>query len=305
MRATLISPSRCLEENRPQADFTGDCLVDFKDYAELAYNWLESGLNIYQIQQPYREPIFWYEFENNVVDTAGHAHGDVQDSLQYESGVFGQAIKFDGTQAVNVYPVSHIFSSIEDGITIAFWQKGNDSTHKRDTMFCSEYIYNSLDPEISITLGCWDREGIYNFDYGSSLSLDRRLTGKHKYKAEWANQWNHWAFTKDLRTGLMQVFLNGKLINSRTSSITYLPVIDSFTIGSGWYGGYDGLMDDLRIYDYALSQPEIAYIATNGTGIFDLTLFSPADLDHDNIIDYKDLAALVDSWLENRIFPEE
>ena len=89
----------------------------------------------------------------------------------------------------------------------------------------------------------------------------------------------------------MQVYLNGVLLNSRT-----------FTIGTGWYGGYNGLMDDLRIYDYALSQPEIAYIATNGTGIFNLNLMTPADLNPDNIIDYKDLIILADSWLENHLF---
>jgi hypothetical protein len=300
-----LYPSRCLEENRPKGDINGDCIVDFADYAELAYDWLESGYNMYQVKEPNDDPIFWYEFEDNVVDTIGNAHGDVQDSRQYETGVFGKAIKFNGRQEVNVFPVSHIFSQIEKGLTIAFWQKGNDSTHKRDTMFCSEYVYNSLDPAISINLGCWDGSGIYNFDCGSSLTLDKRITGIHRYKKEWSGQWNHWAFTKDLRTGVMQVFLNGRLINSRTSTSTYLPLIDSFSIGSGWYGGYDGLMDDLRIYDYALSQPEIAFIATNGTGIFDMKLFSNADLDKDNNIDYNDLALLVDNWLENHIFPEE
>lgn len=300
-----LYPARCIEDDRPQGDLNGDCIVDFDDYTELAYNWLESGYNIYQVQEPNADPVFWYEFENNVVDTIGNAHGDVQESRQYDTGVVGKAIKFNGNQAVNVFPVSHIFSQIEKGLTIAFWQKGNDSTHKRDTMFCSEYIYNSLDPAISINLGCWDGSGIYNFDCGSSLSLDKRLTGKHRYKKEWEGQWNHWAFTKDLRTGVMQVFLNGRLINNQASTSTYLPVINSFSIGSGWYGGYDGLMDDLRIYDYALSQPEVAYIATNGTGIFDLKLFSNADLDNDNIIDYNDLALLAESWLESRVFPGE
>ena len=54
--------------------------------------------------------------------------------------------------------------------------------------------------------------------------------------------------------------------------------ITSFEIGYGWYGGYDGLIDDFRIYDYALSKLEIAYIATNGTGIFDKSWTAPADL---------------------------
>ncbi|MFC1605099.1 hypothetical protein ACFL5F_08745, partial [Planctomycetota bacterium] len=74
-------------------------------------------------------------------------------------------------------------------------------------------------------------------------------------------------------------------------------------IGNGWYGGYDGLIDDFRIYDYALTQPEIAYIATDGTGIFDQTLLTPADLNGDNKIDFADFALLADHWLENQIWP--
>ncbi|MEK0338398.1 MAG: hypothetical protein QQN41_13290, partial [Nitrosopumilus sp.] len=61
--------------------------------------------------------------------------------------------------------------------------------------------------------------------------------------------------------------------------------------------------DDFRIYDYALSRPEIVYAATNGTGIFDLPLLLPTDLNSDNRIDFKDFAILADNWLENQLWP--
>ncbi len=297
--------SRCLAENRPEADFNGDCIVDFQDFTELAYNWLDSGHNIYQVKKPDSDPIFWYKFDNDTVDTIGNAHGDVQGTLTYAPGIFGKAIKFDGgTDWVRVAPVAYVMSQVTKGLTISFWQKGEDSpVDRRATLFCSEYEYNVSDPAISINLGCWNGTGIYNWDCGTHLPFDRRLTGKHRYKKEWSNQWNHWAFTKDLSTGLMQIYLNGVLIKSRTDSSKTMSLIDSFTIGTGWYGGYNGLMDDLRIYDYALSQPEIAYIATNETGIFDLSLMTPSDLNPDNVIDYRDLLIFADNWLENHSFP--
>jgi hypothetical protein len=101
----------------------------------------------------------------------------------------------------------------------------------------------------------------------------------------------------------MQIFLNGVLYDSRTGANSVIAGITSFEIGSGWYGGYDGLIDDFRIYDYALSQPEIAHAATNGTGIFDLPLLSPADLNNDNRIDFKDFAILANNWLDNQLWP--
>ena len=101
----------------------------------------------------------------------------------------------------------------------------------------------------------------------------------------------------------MQVYLNGVLLNSRSNSSTNVSSFDSFYIGSGWYGDYDGLMDDLRIYDYALSQPEIAYVATNGSGILDVPLMTPADLHPDNIIDFNDFIIFADHWLEDLLYP--
>jgi hypothetical protein len=101
----------------------------------------------------------------------------------------------------------------------------------------------------------------------------------------------------------MQIFLNGVLYDSRTDANSPISPVTSFMIGSGWYGGYDGLIDDFRIYDYALSQPEVAYIATNGTGIFDQPLMSPADLSADGRINLKDFAILADSWLNERLWP--
>ena len=301
-----LYPSRCLPGNEQEADLNGDCIVDFKDFSELAYNWLDSGYRIYQVQEPNKAPIFWYKFENNLVDTSGNANGDFSSSpLSFVPGVYGQAINFNTpNSSVVVHSVSNIISQIQKGITIAFWQKGDDSSNRRDTLFCSEYEYNKHDPAISINLGCWDDQGIYNWDCGTELPYDRRLSGKHRYKKEWENQWNHWAFTKDLKTGEMQVFLNGELINSRDDSSKIISVFDSFTIGSGWYGDYDGLMDDLRVYDYPLSQPEIAYVATNGTGILDLPLMTPADLNPDNKIDFNDLIILASHWLENALFPD-
>jgi hypothetical protein len=102
----------------------------------------------------------------------------------------------------------------------------------------------------------------------------------------------------------MRIFLNGGLYDSRTGANSPISGITSFEIGSGWYGGYDGLIDDFRIYNYALSQSEIAHAATNGTGIFDLPLMIPADLNVDNQVNFTDFALLADNWLENGLWPK-
>jgi hypothetical protein len=298
-----LYPPRCLQENRPDADFNGDCAVDFQDLQVLAYNWLDKGYNIYPAAAP-KASVAWYKFDGSADDSAGAAHGQIHGSPAYVEGVYGRAISFDGYKdSVKITNAPFLFVRIKTAITIAFWQYGTDSIHHTDTLFCSDYAYNVYNPTIAINVGTWKSPGKYNWDCGSPWSFDSRLTGRHKYKTEWSGRWNHWAFTKDAVTGKMQIFLNGLLYDSRTGSTSPILNITSFEIGSGWYGGYDGLIDDFRIYDYALSQAEIVYAATNGTGIFDLPLLLPADLNSDNRIDFKDFALLADNWLENHLWP--
>jgi len=195
--------TRCLEENKPDADFNGDCTVDFHDLKELAYNWLEKGHNIYPVEAP-DAPIAWYKFDGNANDSAGSAHGQIYGHPTYVEGVHDQAI------------------------TIAFWQYGNDSIHHTDTLCCSDYDYDVYDPTIAINLGCWKSPGKYNWDCGSPWSFDSRLSGKHKYKNEWSNRWNHWAFTKETIAGKMQIFLNGVLYDSRIGANAPMLGITSF-----------------------------------------------------------------------------
>ena len=298
-----LYPSRCLQENRPDADFDGDCDVDFQDLQDLANTWLDKGHNIYPVAPP-KAPVAWYKFDGNADDSAGSAHGQIHGSPTYVEGVYGRAISFDGYKdSVEITDAPFLFARIRTAITIAFWQYGTDSIHHTDTLCCSDYVYNIYDPTIAINLGTWKSPGKYNWDCGSPWSFDSRLSGNHQYKNEWSGRWNHWAFTKDAGTGKMQIFLNGLLYDSRTGANSIISGITSFEIGSGWYGGYDGLIDDFRIYDYALSEAEIAYAATNGTGIFDLPLLLPADLNSDNRIDFKDFALLADNWLENHLWP--
>jgi len=298
-----LHPVRCLPENRPHADLNCDCTVNFEDLKEMTAGWLESGYNVYPVVAP-KPPLAWYKFDGDTRDSVGSSHGIPHGSPLFTMGVFGQAITFDGfDDSVSIDGAYELFSKVNKKITIAFWQYGKDSPHHTDTLCCSNYTYGVRNPTIAINLGCWRQPGRYNWDCGYPWSFDSRLSGFHRSKAEWTGRWNHWAFTKDAVAGTMQIFLNGVPYDSRSGADSPIAGITSFEIGSGWYGRYDGLIDDFRIYDYALSQAEVAYIATNGTGIFDLPLLSPADLYTDDRIEFHDFALLANEWLDNQLWP--
>jgi hypothetical protein len=308
----LLRPALCLgtqdfaslqAEAGPRADLTADCAVDYRDLRRLAKDWLYNSTRVFAVAAP-NEPILWYGFDGDAKDYAGTADGQILGRCNFVTGVYGQAIHFASQgDGVTVPNAESVFGRVREAITITLWQRGDDSTHLNDTLCCSNYVYGQSNPSIAIHLGCWRNPGRYRWDCGTPWSFENRLAGRHRAKDEWAGRWNHWAFTKDIRKGRMEIYLNGEPYDSLTGTDTPIANITSFEIGSGWYGRYDGAIDDFRIYDYALSSAEIAHVATRGTGIFPQRPDSPADLNVDGTVNLRDFALLATQWLESGLWP--
>ena len=304
-----LLPSLCLDERRPSADLTFDCAVGYADVKQMALQWLSEPARTIPVVAP-EEPVLWYRFDGTAHDSAGSAHGQVQGRPTYADGVHGQAISFlNQGDAVEVPDAVRLFEGIREAVTIAFWQYGEDSSHLNDTLCCSNYTYGVSNPSIAIHLGCWRSPGQYRWDCGTPWSFESRLAGHHRAKSEWAGRWNHWAFTKDTRVGpngregVMRIYRNGTLYDSRSGPDAPIEDITSFVIGSGWYGRYDGLIDDFQIYDYALSEAEVAYLVSDGTGQLESLTASPADLDGNDRVDLRDFGILAEQWLDDQLWP--
>jgi len=69
----------------------------------------------------------------------------------------------------------------------------------------------------------------------------------------------------------------------------------------------EGMIDDVRIYNYGLSAEEIAYLASDGTGIFSVqavaNLYNAEDLGK-RAVNLRDYAKLAKGWLEKKLWPE-
>jgi hypothetical protein len=306
-----LHPALCLDSLRPTADTNGDCRVDYGDVTRMASQWLASRTNTYAVAMP-KAPILWYKFDGDTSDSAGDTPGQIEGRTGYVMGKHRQAVAFrNAGDAVQIPAerVADLFSRTREAITIAFWQVGNDSRHLNDTICCSNYEYGKSGPSISINLGCWRNPGQYRWDCGTPWSLASRVAGHHRDKLEWTGRWNHWVFTKDIRVGSpdakgrMEIYLNGVLYDRRWGTDSPIEGITSFEIGAGWYGRYDGLIDDFQIYDYALSAPEAAYLASDGTGILEATIPLSADLDYNGYVDFNDFAILASQWLMDGMWP--
>ncbi len=150
-------------------------------------------------------------------------------------------------------PTDH-FNSISNGVTISFWAFGNENI-----MPSNSTIFEGMDGEgrrqANVHLP-WGNGRIY-WDCGNDGSGYDRIE-KDANLANYAGQWNHWAFTKDAGTGAMKIYLNGDLWHSGTGKTKPINITD-FRVGASvtWINKYYGAVNEFRIWDKEIPQSNI------------------------------------------------
>jgi len=120
----------------------------------------------------------------------------------------------------------------------------------------------------------------------------------------------------------MSMYLNGQLIkyadangqpgdpNAGVYGPLFNKAVGAFRIGTrgtNW-AYWIGRMDDFQVYDYALSQAEVQWLVTDGTGYVFLPLVSPANIKADGtpiqqIVNFGDLAIMGQQWHTQILWP--
>ncbi|KPA12654.1 hypothetical protein MHK_007147 [Candidatus Magnetomorum sp. HK-1] len=145
------------------------------------------------------------------------------------------------------------YDTITNQVTIEFWACGDPSTgNSFDSLFL-----NATDISNSIVFTIqWPSGNVTFVSDPNNLDTIYYQASSTEYK----NYWNHWAFVKDGVNGIAQIYLNGRLVNERTTSVPTIngAGIDSFRIGassSGWT--YTGQLDEFRIWSVARTEQQI------------------------------------------------
>jgi hypothetical protein len=244
-------------------DLDGDYLVSMPDFALLAQHWLRTGsvdpnlLGRWQFD----------EGSGNIAsDSSGNDHdGVIVGGAEWSAaGRVAGALNFKGLGNVEI-PIE-VFASIDKEITIALWQYGSESQPVQDS------IFQTSRPGYATNLN------IHLPDNTAEVIWDCPSDDRTKYVTgspnEYKGRWNHWVFTKNVRTGYAKIYLNGSLVRSavgKKEPIIPQPGITQASIGSYCsgdgksYGFYEGLVDDFRIYDRELTEVEIAKLAAAGS----------------------------------------
>ncbi len=197
--------------------------------------------------------VAYYPFNGSANDVSGNNnHGTVYGATLTtdRSGNVNNAYFFNGINDVITIPHNTILNASNE-LSFSVWVKP-DAFPVGSVMIVGKSNYsNATNYLVRIT-----SNGYIQFEYKNfANTTDNPLI---------LNQWNHIAVVSDAANA-KKVYVNGVLASHTTATSPYGLVDDPVTIGAANYGAeyFTGSIDELKIYNKALSQEEIKNEYTN------------------------------------------
>jgi hypothetical protein len=197
-------------------------------------------------------------------DSSGNSYdGTIVDASWVDSlPELDDALDFEGPDYISI--PNDVLATLDDQITIAFWQFGDPTMQP-----AAGYILQAIDVNGEDIFSVRGRTtGGFSFSAGrdaNGLDTISNTPSLYGYEA----RWNHWAFVKDATSGYMKIYFNGSSVYTKAYGIDATRTMDTavtITIGADAdaMSSYDGMIDDVRIYDAAMDSTTIYNIYAAG-----------------------------------------
>ncbi len=211
--------------------------------------------------------VAYYPLDGNANDASGNGRHGVVYGAESVGGMVGGAFQFDGyDDGINLPNNNPVWLPMHD-FTIAFWVKFYPHPSPETVDYILDLnLGDSSIPSNELGYGIcrWRNSGILQFDITTTTNTDEDLYGQDPLELD---MWYH---VVALRDGTTQaIYVDGVLTDSRTCSdapIDFIGGYDDDRVNLGRFSrpGYPsvfnlrGTLDDVRIYDRALSADEIS-----------------------------------------------
>ena len=215
-----------------------------------------------------------YPFEEDLVDLSGNGYNGIErKSVSYINGVKGKAVSLNGKNYISIPQADSLMP--REVFSISVWV----NFHKVPKTWTGNKILANSSGDAGAIYGYWLDIIPQDRRYSSISMRARFMTGSGEKtptgndmegfvgdKTIKLNEWVHILAVFEDRE--RSIYMNGKKIGnsriqgtSKTSrgNVSYIYSIDELLIGK-WYKGRDALvadLDELRMYERALTQPEI------------------------------------------------
>lgn len=219
--------------------------------------------------QAYSPPVSglvsWWRAENNALDAAGANHGTALDGLAYSPGLSGAAFSLNGVGSnVRVPQSSSLNVGTGNGFTVGMWIK--PASFNLQDLF--EWNNGAGFIGVHMTLNVPNLGGGEGSLWANIVDTSG---GDHALSSTTGlistNAFQHVALSYDKLSGQAKLYLNGSIIaaaslgtfNPQTSSDAFFGIRPSGPFTGIWYGG---MMDEVTLYNRALTGNEVATLAT-------------------------------------------
>ena len=194
--------------------------------------------------------VAYYPFNGNVLDESGNGnHGTVKANLDLVEDRFGSKDKAYSFDRGHIQVENNPTLQMSDALTISAWIKnpgGNPTV-------LSKWFQDRRTWSYGLYVGT-----VYGGGFGFYLNDGQRnFMELRGWKIKEKEQWNHVVATYDGQHA--KIYLNGKMEAIGKTGNEKIHVNDNpVTIGTDGYSNhYTGEMDDIRIYNRALSADEV------------------------------------------------
>lgn len=234
-------------------DFTGFTEVYFSDY-----NFV-NGLNRLQFYTPFN----WDGTSNLVVEISfsNPSNGTNIEFLGLDNAEIrtlsaGNIASIDVSSAGFVDINNQFFNTINNELTISFWTKGDADLLPNDNSIVYGNAGNVAERQLNLHMP-WG--GNIYFDCGYVNGGFDRIEKPYGTDNVIEGVWNHWAFTKNATTGVMNIYLNGALWHTGTNKTKVITLLNMVLgkIDEGTAYGYKGKIREFSVWNKALSQATI------------------------------------------------
>lgn len=238
---------------------------------------------------------FLYEFDDNAEDTAGNRTTTVNGTITYEEGYFGK-----GADLSNGSITLDKFALGGRDITIGAWMKTDGFDHRR--------IFMTNRHELSGTNGFYISADENKFTMALQDDSGRTSFSNNYYPYDMNDGWTHVMFVYDYEEGEVRLYYDFEIYNGADTT----RIIDGeipITIGTlpslPSYYQFTGAVDDVFMYDGAMTEEEIAQLQTyyerEGTALHVNDVEFGNSVSFDFVVD----GDITDSYLYAAIYDED
>ncbi|MBN2314106.1 MAG: LamG domain-containing protein [Sedimentisphaerales bacterium] len=294
-----------------RADFTNDGVVDYSDLEIMMADWLETDLTR-------SGPLLThYTFDEGAGTVAADSSGQSSDSMFSgtagwdANGRMGAAASFDG--GVGEVRGDCLYLNGLDAISFGAWIKSNVvGSDSGCVIFANPAGNDQRDFRYDAAGGSGGGTNVIKFGVSTEEGSHENESASNVQTTEWQHVMVTWASGQTAK-----LYVNGVLNNLSYEADVISGTTTGYTdviIGRGGKdtgGSWDGLIDDVRVYEVALTAQQVQTVMNGG----DLPavdtyvpLTSPANISDEEpanskSINLKDFTILADEWLNKLVWP--